>query len=56
MDESLDHEPTLIERGTGVHLNQPDNSSTRNPQFVTRSMGVVDASPLCPAEGWRRGV
>jgi hypothetical protein len=23
MDESLDHEPTLIERGTDVHLNHP---------------------------------
>jgi hypothetical protein len=23
MDESLDHEPTLIERGMGVHLNHP---------------------------------
>jgi hypothetical protein len=54
MDESPDHEPTLIKRGMGVHLNLPDNSSTRNPQFATRSIGVVDASPLCPAEGRRR--
>jgi hypothetical protein len=23
MDESPDHEPTLIERGMGVHLNHP---------------------------------
>jgi hypothetical protein len=23
MDESPDHEPTLIERGMGVHLNYP---------------------------------
>jgi hypothetical protein len=51
MDESPDHEATLIERGMGIHLNQPDNSSGRNPQFSTRSMRVVDASPLCPAEG-----
>jgi hypothetical protein len=56
MDESPDHEPTLIERDMGVHLNQPDNSSTRNPQFATRSMGIVDASPLCPAEGRRMDV
>jgi hypothetical protein len=32
------------------------NSSTMNPRFATRSMGVMDASPLHPAEGWRRGV
>jgi hypothetical protein len=56
MDESPDHEPTLIERGMGVHLNQPNNSSMRNTQFATRSMGVVDTSPLCPAKGRRRDV
>jgi hypothetical protein len=27
-----------------------------NPRFATRSMGVVGASPLCPAKGRRRGV
>jgi hypothetical protein len=56
MDESPDHEPTLIERGMGVHLNQPNSSSMRNTQFATRSMGVVDTSPLCPAKGRRRDV
>jgi hypothetical protein len=56
MDESPNHEPTLIERGMGVHLNQPNNNSVRNTQFATRSMGVVDTSPLCPAEGRRRDV
>jgi hypothetical protein len=45
MDESLDHEPTLIERGMGIHLNHLINSSTRNPQFATRSMGVAETSP-----------
>jgi hypothetical protein len=28
----------------------------RDPRFATRSMGVVDTSPLRPAEGRRRGV
>jgi hypothetical protein len=37
-------------------LESPINSSTRNPRFATCSMGVVDASPLRPAEGRRRGV
>jgi hypothetical protein len=34
MDESLDHEPTLIERGMGVHLNHPiaAQRGIRNPR------------------------
>jgi hypothetical protein len=34
MDESLDHEPTLIERGMSVHLNQPITAQRgiRNPR------------------------
>jgi hypothetical protein len=48
MDESPDHVPTLIDRGMGVHLNHPINSSMRNPQFVTRSMGVAETSPSVP--------
>jgi hypothetical protein len=42
--------------GHGRPLESPNNSSTRNPRFATRSMGVVGASPLCPAKGRRRGV
>jgi hypothetical protein len=42
--------------GHGRPLESPDNSSTRNPRFTTHSMGVVDTSPLSPAEGRRRGV
>jgi hypothetical protein len=42
--------------GHGRPLESPANSSTRDPRFATRSMGVVDTSPLHPAEGWRRGV
>jgi hypothetical protein len=41
MDESPDHEPTLIKRDMGVH-------SMRNPQFATRSMGVVETSLSVP--------
>jgi hypothetical protein len=29
-------------------LELPDNSSTRNPQFTTRSMGVAETSPSVP--------
>jgi hypothetical protein len=34
MDESPDHEPTLIERGMGVHLNHPiaARRGIRNPR------------------------
>jgi hypothetical protein len=34
MDESPDHEPTLIERGMGVHLNHPITAQRgiRNPR------------------------
>jgi hypothetical protein len=48
MDESPDHVPTLIEQGHGRPLESPDNSSMRNPQFTTRSMGVADTSPSVP--------
>jgi hypothetical protein len=51
-----DHEPTLIERGHICPLESPINSSTRDPRFVTRSIGVVDTSPRRPAEGRRRDV
>jgi hypothetical protein len=40
----------------GCQLEPPVSSSTRDPQFATRSMGVVDTSPLRPAKEWRRGV
>jgi hypothetical protein len=52
MGESPDHEPTLIEWGHGRPLEPPTSSSTRNPQFATRSMGVVETSPSVP---WRDG-
>jgi hypothetical protein len=42
--------------GHGCPLGSPINSSTRDPQSATRSMGVVDTSPLRPAKGRRRGV
>jgi hypothetical protein len=42
--------------GHGHPLESPNNSSTRNPRFATRSMGVVGASPLCHGKGQRRGV
>jgi hypothetical protein len=47
MDESRDHEPTLIERGMGIHFNHPI-AAQRGTQFVTRSMGVADTSPSVP--------
>jgi hypothetical protein len=56
MGVSSDHELTLIERGTGVHLNHPLTAQSGDPRFVTRSMGVTDTSPLRPAEGRQRGV
>jgi hypothetical protein len=34
--------------GHGRPLEPPDNSSTRNPQFATRSMGVAETSPSVP--------
>jgi hypothetical protein len=34
--------------GYGRPLGLPDNSSTRNPQSATRSMGVVETSPSIP--------
>jgi hypothetical protein len=34
--------------GHGRPLESPDNSSTRNPQFATRSMEVAETSPSVP--------
>jgi hypothetical protein len=34
--------------GHGRPLESPDNSSARNPQFATRSMGVAETSPSVP--------
>jgi hypothetical protein len=34
--------------GHGCPIESLDNSSTRNPRFTTRSMGVVDTSPPVP--------
>jgi hypothetical protein len=34
--------------GHGRPLESPDNSSTRNPQSATRSMGVAETSPSVP--------
>jgi hypothetical protein len=34
--------------GHGRPLEPPDNSSSRNPQFATRSMGVAETSPSVP--------
>jgi hypothetical protein len=34
--------------GHGRPLEPSDNSSTRNPQFATRSMGVAETSPSVP--------
>jgi hypothetical protein len=34
--------------GHGRPLEPPDNNSTRNPQFATRSMGVAEPSPSVP--------
>jgi hypothetical protein len=56
MGVSPDHELTPIEWGHRRPLESPVNSSTRDPRFATRSMGVVDTSRLRPAEGGRRGV
>jgi hypothetical protein len=36
--------------GHGRPLESPDNSSTRNPQFATRSMGFAETPPSVP---WR---
>jgi hypothetical protein len=41
--------------GHGRPLEPPANSSTRNPQFATRSMGVVETSPSVPPTA-RRGI
>jgi hypothetical protein len=37
--------------GHGRPLESPDNSSTRNPQSVTRSMGVAETSTSAPRRG-----
>jgi hypothetical protein len=55
MDMSTDHADPYRTRH-GRPLESPINSSTRDPRFATRSMGVVDTSPLRPAEGRRRGI
>jgi hypothetical protein len=34
--------------GHGRPLESPDNSLKGNPQFATRSMGVVETSPSAP--------
>jgi hypothetical protein len=37
--------------GYGRPLESPDNSSTRNSKFATRSMGVAETSPSVPRRG-----
>jgi hypothetical protein len=37
--------------GHGRPLESPDNSSTRNLQYATRSMGVAETSPSVPQRG-----
>ena len=53
-DVSTDHNPTLTERGTDVHLNHPDKSSLKQPWLAARAWVAWCASPLLPVEG-RRG-
>jgi hypothetical protein len=45
MDVSLDHAAYPYRTGHGRPLEPPTNSSTRNPQFATRPMGVAETSP-----------
>jgi hypothetical protein len=40
--------PNPYRTGYGRPLEPPDSSSTTNPQFVTRSMGLVETSPSVP--------
>jgi hypothetical protein len=44
-----------LSTGHGSPLELPVNSSTRDPLFATRSMGVMGTSPLCPARGGAKG-
>jgi hypothetical protein len=48
MDESPDHESTLIERGMGIHLNHPITARRviRNPR--PDRWGVAETSPSVP--------
>jgi hypothetical protein len=51
MDKSPDHEPTLIERGMGVHLNHQqldEESAIRDP--IDGGCGNLTLRPM---EGWR---
>jgi hypothetical protein len=48
MDESPDHAAYPYRTGHGRPLELPANSSMRNPQSATRSMGVVETSPSVP--------
>jgi hypothetical protein len=48
MDECPDHAAYPYRMGHGRPLEPPANSSMRNPQSATRSMGVVETSPSVP--------
>jgi hypothetical protein len=48
MDESPDHEAYPYRMGHGRPLELLANSSMRNPQSATRSMGVAETSPSVP--------
>jgi hypothetical protein len=48
MDESLDRAAYPYRTGHERPLEPPANSSMRNPQFATRSMGVAETSPSVP--------
>jgi hypothetical protein len=50
MDESTDHEPTLIERGMGVHLNHPQQLDEESAFRDPIDGGCGDLT-LRPAEG-----
>jgi hypothetical protein len=51
MDESPDHAAYSYRMGHGRPLEPPANSSMRNPQSATRSMGVAKTSPSVPRRG-----
>jgi hypothetical protein len=48
MDTSPDRAAYPYRMGHGRPLEPPTNSSTRNPQSATRSMGVAETSPSVP--------
>jgi hypothetical protein len=48
MDVSPDLAAYPYRTGHGRSLEPPTNSSTRNPQSATRSMGVAETSPSVP--------